>query len=378
MTIPRLVPTGSVPIPSLVVGCLLVSLIYVETAYTEPYIAYREGYKCSVCHVNQTGGGMRNAYGELYTQTELIPLLEELSDKSMDFTSELSASVTMGADFMVVDETLFSYDDVDASNSFDIDSGSLYLRTELIPGHLTLYIDETITPSGASNRESFILIDDLPGGAYLKAGRMLLPYGIRLWDDEAFIRQVTGFNYDNQDMGVEVGIEPGSFSLVAALSNGTSGSRDDNKSKQISTTGNVFLRNLVLGGSLSFNSSRGIERLLFGPYASLRAGPFTLMGEADWINESDNESGGLERDQFVAYSSLEFWYRQSLNFRLAFDYHDPYDTVEEDERSRLSIGVDAFLTPSLTAGAYYRIKEGIPQSAQDNTDVFVLSLHAFF
>ena len=360
--------------PSILLSLAAVSLLISisQMAWSEPYIAFREGLKCSACHVNNTGGGMRNGYGTLFTQTELTPLLGSLSDQGYDFTADLNGSISVGSDFMAVNETTFSEADSDAQNTFGIESGNLYFDVRLIPDRLSVYIDETVAPSGASSREAFLLLEGLPNDSYIKAGRMLLPYGIRLWDDASFIRQVSGFNYDNQDVGVEFGIEPSNVSLNVALSNGTQGARDDNTGKQLSAVGSVFVRNMVLGGSFSRNkTARGVERVLFGPFGSARFGPATLMGEVDWISDS----GAVEEEQFTAYASIEYWYRQAVNFRVAFDYLDPF---EEDERSRLTVGFDAFLTPTLTAGAYYRLEESVPQDTPGNTDGLVLSLHAFF
>ena len=353
----------------------------------EPYIALREGYKCSACHVNKTGGGKRTAYGALYTQTELTPLLESLSDGSTEFATDLNSSISIGVDFMATHRTQLSVEErlrtaqldtvyeQGSANSFDVDSGNLYLEAQLVPERLSLYLDETVTPSGASSREAFVLVDGLPAAAYVKAGRMLLPYGIRLWDDGSFIRQVTGFNYDNQDMGFEVGFEPSQFALSVAVTNGTQGGSDNNKGKQVSAVGSVFLpANITLGGSFSRNKSRGIERLVMGPFASARLGPVTVIGEADWLSDS----GGVDRDQFVGYASLEYWCRDAVNFRLAFDYLDPYDALEEDERSRLTLGADAFLTPNLSASASYELKESIPQDLQGNADAVRLAVHSFF
>ena len=145
---------------ALLLGVVSLCLTSAELLVAESYIAFREGLSCSACHVNHTGGGMRNTYGTLYTQTTISPLLQSLSDQSMEFSTELGSSVSMGVDFMVVDDTGFSVDERletddgvtvfqrDSANSFAIESGSLYLSAALIPGRLTMYFDETIAPSG--------------------------------------------------------------------------------------------------------------------------------------------------------------------------------------------------------------------------------------
>lgn len=365
------------------------SLFPVLPALSEPHIAFREGLKCSACHVNHTGGGMRNGYGALFTQTEIAPLLDAMSQSALGFSADLGSSVAIGADFIASNQTLLAVDEdlvangggrlrfsQDGQNTFAVESGNLYVQARLVPGHLSLYFDETVAPGSAANREVFALLEGLPASSYLKMGRLLLPFGIRVWDDETFVRQATGFNYDNQDLGVELGLEPGPVSLSLALTNGSQGARDDNRGKQLSAVGFYWMRHAVVGGSVAVNDSRGVERLVVGPLAGLRVGPLTWMGEVDIARTQAGD--GVDNDQLLAFTSLEYWYRSAVSARVGFDFHDPYDAVEQDERSRLSIGLDAFLTPFLTAGIYYRSRDSIPQDVEGNADALTVSLHTFF
>ncbi|MDP7448270.1 MAG: hypothetical protein QF689_06775 [Candidatus Latescibacteria bacterium] len=359
-------------------ACWLVPLLLVlagTKAAAEPYIALREGLKCSTCHVNHTGGGMRNGFGALFTQEEITPLLEEISEAALDFSADLGPSISVGADFVAANETVAGSEGRDRQNTFAIHSGNLYVDVHLLPGVMSLYFDEILAPGGAASREAFLLLEGLPASGYAKVGRMLLPYGIRMWDDDAFVRRVTGFNYDNQDLGVEVGFEPGPLLLALALSNGTQGGRDDNAGKQVSGVLSWWHERFVVGASVAYNDPPGGDRLVAGPFASTSLGPLTWTGEADWIAET---SAGGDTDQFVAFTSVDLWLRQAVNLRLAFDYHDPYDTVAEDERSRVSFAGDAFLTPFLNASFVYHLRDSVPQDPGGNANGFGLSLHAHF
>ncbi len=357
---------------------VLLLLLPAGVAGGEPHIALREGLKCSTCHVNPTGGGLRNGYGALFTQTSVTPLLREMSRRAPDFSGDLGSSVTLGGDLVVANRSQLPIEGEDARNSFVVDSGNLYIQARLIPGRLSLYIDESVAPGGASNREALVLVEGIGAAGYLKAGRLVPPFGIRLADDEAFVRQVTGFNFDNQDLGVEFGLEPGPLSLAVAVTNGSGGTIDGNLGKQVAVSGSFWTEAAALGASAAYNDARGVRRIVVGPFASAHLGAVTLTGEIDLIRDEVRDQGRDDRAQVVGFASLDYWYRDAIDFRVAFDYHDPYDDYGEDERSRLSLGLEAFLTPFLSASAFYRFKDSVPQDGPGNADVLVVGLRTFF
>src|SRR6185295_6195895 len=133
------------------------------------------------------------------------------------FNGEINSYISIGGDLRADNTTIFQ-DRPDAkgevpenrafrrhveSNDFDLQEFLLYLQVDLIPDVVTLYADEDFT-SGANNREAFAMIHGfLPWDAYAKAGRLFPTYGLRVWDDTAYIRARTNFTFQQPDEGVE-------------------------------------------------------------------------------------------------------------------------------------------------------------------------------
>jgi len=376
-------------------GRLLAALVAFTafSAIAEPHFAVREGFLCSQCHVNRTGGGKRNAFGANYSQVALPAWRPGPESVRVGVVNpNLGDYVSLGADLRVQHVTVETvrtqfegqWLEAPGGNTLRVPQVNLYGELMAVRDHFSVYLDEKLGPEGASTREAMLLLYGLPFGGYAKAGKILLPYGLRLADDEALIRQATGFNFGNQDLGVELGAEPGPMFLAASLSNGTLGGTDDNERKQLVATAGVKARWGRVGASYSWNdassSSVGLSvRQVGGVFATANMGRLSLLTEADLIADTERPKGEPRTQlfQLALHAEADFLVVRGVALRAAFGYHDPDLTVPEDHRSRLALTVEVFPIPFLRVTATYVVREDIPQRVQGRGDFFLVQLHGF-
>ena len=351
-------------------------------AHAEPRFAVREGVSCGVCHVNQTGGGMRTAYGVSFAQTDLPS--KRVRGVYMPDTGtfiRLGANLRLGNRTVLPTHTELGEDewDLPGSNSFEISEGNLYVHVEPIPGKLAIYFDETVSPEGASSREAFVMGYGLtPLNLYVKAGRFMLPFGLRIKDDAAFIRRQMGFTYADQDLGVEIGFNKHPLSMSFAFTNGSGGGFDPNIFKRI--TGSVVLTGPWIrgGGSFSYNDTSTDEFLFrnftWGGHLGLRLGRLLLMGEFDWQHGvTDAEA----YDLYAVYAGVDFEPTKGLYMRFRWEGYDPLVSLAENHRDRFLFGLSWFPTQFIEVRAEYRLNRDIPQRIEGNGDEIVLEIHGF-
>jgi hypothetical protein len=378
----------------LVLISLWVLLMGGGQAYSEPYLAVRGGYKCSQCHTNVTGGGKRNRFGQIYTQTTLPHTIVSSSTlhkalkapspgtADADFGTFVSTTLadflSFGGDLRVENRTTFSEGPLETRNEFDLTEANLYLEARLLAEVLTFYVDEILGPGAASSREFFGLFR-MPHwwNFYVKGGRFLLPFGWRLQDDGAFVRDRTGINYDNPDTGIEFGIEPGPLTFSLAVTNGTAGGSEDNLFKQITWRGEAVFRHWRVGWSFAYNDTDVARRMMYGPLAGLTFGRFTLLAEADLIEDREEESGETTT-QLAVYSALNVLVVRGVNFKLSYEFLDPDTDLDNNARTRLVVGLEPFLTQFLQVRLFYRLNDSIPQRPAEGADEVRLEMHLFF
>lgn len=366
--------------PLLVVVLMLV-LSSAAAVKAEPYLAVREGLKCSACHVNRTGQGKRNAFGVSFSQNKLPALVTPASQREDVINRNISEFLSVGADFRLVNNTIVRVKNATppakTQNTFLLLEGNVYGELTLMKDHLTFYVDEQIAPGAASNREVVGIIRGLPNNAYVKVGRMILPYGLRLWDSEAFIRSQTGLS--GQDFGVEIGVEPGPVSLSAAVSNGEPFSIiDSNRGKQFSLTLSGVSPHARVGGSFSVNTSdpaAPIRKALTmgGPFIGLTGGPVTVLGEFDVIRRY---VGTKYVTQKVVYGEANLLFTRGVNAKVAYDY---FDSNGGPTRKRVRIGFEPFLTQFLQPRVFYAVnRPHVLPGGVANGDQLTFELHMFF
>ena len=172
-----------------------------------------------LCHTSPSGGGKRTIYGNIYAQAELQERTLDLGDF---WTGELNKYLAVGGDI----RGGWNQIDVPGQANFsetELEEFLAYVELRPIPGRLTIHVDAKLRPDDPVVREQYIRLSTDDGRWSIKGGEFFLPYGLRLQDDNAFIRKVTGINFNTPDSGWELGLEQGKWSAQLAISRGTAG-----------------------------------------------------------------------------------------------------------------------------------------------------------
>jgi hypothetical protein len=376
---------GQLTAPAAILGA---ALVLAGTARAEPYFMVRQGAKCSDCHVNVTGGGMRTAFANIHASDILRDLkLLPIPAGVKAFRGDVSPYLSLGSDLRVRNSTIFQ-DPVDrrgnvplneairrrtVSNTSSLFQFTGYAKVELWPDMVSLYADESFK-GGATNREAMVLVRGFaPWDTYVKAGRFYPTYGLRVWDDDAFVRGRVGFTFQNGDEGAEIGFAPGPFFLATSVTNGSPGDRD------VQATVNGYtvvqdvpvVRNVLAGASFARQSDK---RWTAAFYAGSNLWRFTYLGEFDLIDDRTVASAA-RRDQYAAYAELHFLLLDWLNLRGQFDF---VKVANRRSQVRYAVGLEPFIDRFLQPRIQYRINNG-PRGQQElNQNELLFELHAFF
>ncbi len=343
-------------------------------AFAEPYIAVDKGMQCSACHVHPGGGGKRNVYGNVYSQSEFAATRVG-NDEAALWTGELAKWFAVGGNV----RGGYEYVDVpgqDASSEFDISRATIFLEASIIPGRLTIYVDQQVAPSASINREAYVRVNSTSGKWWLAVGQFFQTYGLRLQDDTAFVRRATGVTFDNPDRGVQVGFESGAWSTMASITNGSGGGSETDTGKQFAVTSSYVQPGWRAGLSASLNDALGGDREMVGAFAGIRTGPIAWLGEIDRV--SDDLSPGVTRTALAGLIEANWKFRRGHNLKVSYDVLDPDDDAGGDREVRYSLVWEYSPIQFLQGRIGARLYDGPGESGFANRESLFAELHGFF
>lgn len=351
------------------VAVAVLAASHVTEVAAEPYMAVRTGFKCSQCHLNQSGGAGRTEYGSAYTQYKLVmeqtqAMIRNTAEGGLtSFDPKLNDAITIGGNFRTEGSVKQESGSLPSDRQHTIAESNLYFNFELVKNYLSLYVDQNM--ASGSNREMWMMVRNLPLKSYVKVGRTLLPYGFRLMDDQAFIRSQTNYTYGRSDLAGEIGLEPGPFSVIANLTN-----------THFSSVGSVVFRNFRVGGSYGATTD-GDQFTTYGPFVGANYGPFTALAEVDFVEQASGDTTIKKVAQFYEVNVVPW---QGVNLKTTYEYFDRNTKIanRRDGQSRMTFGAEVFPIQYLQVGLYYRVNQFIPQNDGGNQDVLIGRAHVFF
>lgn len=308
-----------------------------------PLYAARTGMACARCHIDPSGGGIRNATGFRYAQGGHTMAPDEDREPTLD--PRIADGVRLGGDLRA-QYMQDASNEVRDRSTFFLMQAALHVAADLSESFTLVYSNDQ-----GRTTEAFALVRLPISDLLVKAGRFRPAFGIEEEDHTTFTRDSLGFGNGAEETGVEVAIARGSALANLALVNGNAGGVfDSNPQKaliaRVAWSPNRF--GLGASGSVDTPASFGgqIERSYrYGAFGHFRHGRLVLMGEYDRGVEEMGQGDSVERAAMFAEADLLLSDR--ITTRVKFDRYDPNLEFAETARDRVAIGLESDLSPSV-------------------------------
>lgn len=342
------------------------------TVRAEPYLAVDMGLKCGACHVNPTGGGLRNDFGAAYTQ-QLMPAYP-LPDSVPRWSGSVFERLRLGANLRA-GRTDTRVPTQPAVSQTELSQLRAYLDLQVVRDHLGLHLDQQLRPGRPQRQEAYVRLTTADQRWYAKAGQFYLPFGWRLQDNTAFVRSLSGINMANPDKGLELGFEGESWSAQIVSSNGP-GNVGPVRGDQLTAQALWLQPAWRAGLALARTRSTAGNRHSIGLFGGLRTGPVAWLGEVDLVADGGHAEG--RRRQLSMLGEANWKLSTGHNLKFTSEWLDPDRAVSNDHKVRHSLVYEATPLPFTQLRGGYRYHGGIPQNNFDNRRTVFAELHLFF
>jgi hypothetical protein len=351
---------------------VLAGLLASGRALAEPYLAVEAGLKCAQCHVNPTGGGKRTPFGELYARNSISARAVTLDPNKKPWTGDVTKWFSTGADIRGGYESV-STPGVPEESEFSLERATAYLDFTALPNLLSFYFDEKLAPDDVENREAYVLFTPKNGRYVVKAGQMFLPFGLRLQDDDAFVRQRSGINFRTPDDGIELGLELPKWSAQAAV---TKGAEDNGSDDRLSLSAVRVLPRWRLGVSYNKNPDPLGDREMEAVFAGWKTGPIAWLAELDFI--SDEISPSQTNRTYASLIEGNWRVHKGHNLKVTYEFLNPSNHQAEDEQERYSAVWEYSPIQFVQSRVGIRRYNGIPNIPTSNRNEWFAELHVYF
>jgi hypothetical protein len=334
-------------IPVALLFASLLALLVPRGAHTVPLYATRTGLMCQSCHFDPNGGGPRNEFGFAFAKNRHSLESEDSTSqwKDLNLTNRIGENmpVYLGLNhrFMLLASTSIKSDSLDRFGFFNMEN---QFHIAFQPhARLTLVYTRDGFNAGSQSREAYGMIGGLPLNGYLKLGRIMTPFGLRMDDHTVatrgsflFISSGERFlPYDSRepDMGLEYGMERVGIFGRASFTNGRADPLGRNRFAETVAL-KLGYNSSYYQGAFSFYDDYAKEKpsgitdqrlTRWGYYALTHFRSLAAIGEiAAGTDESQpvppSTVRGLKTNRLAGFGELNYALGRSINLRGRYDY----------------------------------------------------------
>ncbi len=353
-----------------------------------PRYALRMGAQCIDCHVNPTGGEMRNSGGWHYGMRSLPLVSPREGDNALNMSNEIGKNIDIGFDY----RTQYLYSQELQKTTFQKMQGAVYVNAKIMDS-IDIYANYDFINAFW---EGYIVAHILPNSSYIKVGTFTPDFGVMLDDHTAYTRGgdlgylfpgsrpqglifAPGYNVS----GVEAGYNISDFGLFTA-SVGSPVSLNFNSDPAYTTSikfSPVIANTLALMFGASYMTftgplqysyvPSGQKVYMYGGFAGFGISNFTLIGEydiaQDYIQQGTKSSALMVEASYLLFKGLEAILR--------YDHYQPITSNNDEKLSRIVAGFSFYPYSFVEVIPQYRFQFDTP-TVKDNAAL--LQFHFYY